>query len=480
MSMKKMLAVVAAAALVAIAAPAFAANPFSDVPMNHWAYDAVAQLTSRGVISGYPDGTFKGNKAMTRYEIASIIARSLANAEYATKEDMERLKALVVEFQPELEALGVTVDGFDSRLTKLEKGVGGVKIWGELDMDLVRSTEDSARNKHYMDRYRIWLSKDISDNITFTTRLGYKTGGVVGWDRYFFTVKDFFGMRFIAGQYNFNWDDEDGLVGPAWDPTQYGSTRRGYWLKKDFGMGYVEAYYATKGSTKDDTAITDTHDEYGLKLHFNFNEKIWASANYRVIDRSAYDNMTAVGFNADREDYWLSVGFKFMPAVEVKGSYYWQKHDFNGWDDANLWRVILDVKQDALKFTSLWIEYNKFDEGYASECTDQWNNIHRGLDSKYNVPALDGVMGATNDVKVLWIRADQKWNSKWGTYEQYLNAKDGVADGLDMNSWAIGVVYKYTPSLTFDLGFESVKHDGDTVTPEYKDNAVYLKTKLAF
>ena len=77
MSMKKMLAVVAAVSLAA--APAFAANPFSDVPMNHWAYDAVEQLSAKGILEGYPNGTFKGNKSMTRYEIATMVARMMAN-----------------------------------------------------------------------------------------------------------------------------------------------------------------------------------------------------------------------------------------------------------------------------------------------------------------------------------------------------------------------------------------------------------------
>ena len=105
MSMKKMLAVVAAASLVAVAAPAFAANPFSDVPMNHWAYDAVEQLAAKGILEGYPNGTFKGNRAMTRYEIAQMVARMM-NAGVGGA-DADKLKALIVEFAPELEALGV-------------------------------------------------------------------------------------------------------------------------------------------------------------------------------------------------------------------------------------------------------------------------------------------------------------------------------------------------------------------------------------
>ncbi|MDI9392769.1 MAG: S-layer homology domain-containing protein, partial [Synergistota bacterium] len=76
--MKKFAALVAVLALICFAAPAFAANPFMDVPMNHWAYDAVSQLASRGVVSGYPDGAFKGEWKATRYEMASVVARALA------------------------------------------------------------------------------------------------------------------------------------------------------------------------------------------------------------------------------------------------------------------------------------------------------------------------------------------------------------------------------------------------------------------
>ena len=471
MSMKKMLAVVAAAALVAIAAPAFAANPFSDVPMNHWAYDAVAQLTSRGVISGYPDGTFKGNKAMTRYEIASIIARSLANAEYATKEDMERLKALVVEFQPELEALGVTVDGFDSRLTKLEKGVGGLKVWGNLYMNTITSTESSENNRNLMDRYRIWVKKDINDNISFTTRLSNdgtkadKNG--VNFSRYFLTVKDFFGMELNAGQYYFDWEGEDGINGPDNDPNVGAGTRRGLWLKKNFGMATVQAYYATAGGDVEDK---DAANEYGAKVHFTFNEKIWLTGAVRAIKNTTNDT--------DRETYWFSAGFKFVPGVELMGGYYWQKHDLDSWDDSNMWKLALNVNQDVLKFTSLWVEYLNFDKGFKTTTNDQWDIIHRGGISAYLVPQFDNAYGTDNDVKVLHIRADQNWNEKWGSYAQYVKATDGVSDGYDYNMWALAGVYKFSPALKFELGYANYKKE--YAAGDVEDKVIFLNTLLSF
>ena len=65
--MKKSL-VFAMAMALGISTTAFAANPFSDLPTGHWAYGAVAKLAAAGVVDGYPDGTFQGDRTMTRYE----------------------------------------------------------------------------------------------------------------------------------------------------------------------------------------------------------------------------------------------------------------------------------------------------------------------------------------------------------------------------------------------------------------------------
>lgn len=142
MSMKKMLAVAAAAALTA-AVPALAANPFSDVPVDHWAYGAVDQLAAKGVLDGYPHGGFMGNRAMSRYEIAKMVARVMDKG--VDGDGADTLKALTAEFAPELEALGVKVDGFDSRLSALEKGLSGRKISGQMRFDYLNYDEKAAR-----------------------------------------------------------------------------------------------------------------------------------------------------------------------------------------------------------------------------------------------------------------------------------------------------------------------------------------------
>jgi len=134
------LAVVVAAALVfALITPAFT-QPFADVPTNHWAYDAIAELAAKGLIEGYPDGTFKGDRAMTRYEMAMVVARLLARVESiqipapqrpeVTKRDLDTIQRLVNEFRAELAALGVRVTAVEEELNAIKAKLDNVRITG--------------------------------------------------------------------------------------------------------------------------------------------------------------------------------------------------------------------------------------------------------------------------------------------------------------------------------------------------------------
>jgi len=95
------------------------ANPFVDVPLNHWAYDSVQSLAAKGVIVGYPDGTFGGAKSLTRYEFAEATAKALAYVEgmdFAAADDVAILEKLAIEFADELASLGVTVADLEAAL----------------------------------------------------------------------------------------------------------------------------------------------------------------------------------------------------------------------------------------------------------------------------------------------------------------------------------------------------------------------------
>ena len=85
----------ALAVMMGCTATAWAANPFSDVPAGHWSYDSIAKLSAAGIIEGYGDTTFGGDKLMTRYEMAQIVARAMAKGANVDK--------LAAEFADELD-----------------------------------------------------------------------------------------------------------------------------------------------------------------------------------------------------------------------------------------------------------------------------------------------------------------------------------------------------------------------------------------
>ena len=155
--MKKSL-VLAMAMALGVTASAYAANPFSDVPAGHWAYDSVNKLAAAGVIDGYVDGTYGGDKLMTRYEMAQIVAKAMAKGANVDK--------LAAEFADELDTLGV-------RVANLEKKADNVKITGEFryhyaSHDADGSTKNGNETKL---RSRIWVKGQVNEDWSYTGML---------------------------------------------------------------------------------------------------------------------------------------------------------------------------------------------------------------------------------------------------------------------------------------------------------------------
>jgi hypothetical protein len=123
---KRLLKVAIATALtVAFAAPAFA-NPFTDVPAKHWAYDAVNKLAQAGIVDGYGDGTFRGDKTITRYEMAQIVAKAMnKNLNSDQKAIVDKLAK---EYAVELNNLGVKVEGLQNQVDNMVKFSGDARV----------------------------------------------------------------------------------------------------------------------------------------------------------------------------------------------------------------------------------------------------------------------------------------------------------------------------------------------------------------
>ena len=155
--MKKILALAAVAALTA-GVSAYAANPFSDVTADDWAYQAVSDLSAQGVVEGYPDGTFKGEKNMTRYELAQIVARLMAKEDQLNAEQQATIDKLAGEYADELANLGV-------RVSDLEKKVGNISWYGDAR---VRYQHDGSQVKF---NKKFGQKVSVKDEDKYTARM---------------------------------------------------------------------------------------------------------------------------------------------------------------------------------------------------------------------------------------------------------------------------------------------------------------------
>lgn len=150
-----------AACFACAAVTASAANPFTDVSADDWAYQAVASLSDEGVIDGYPDGTFRGDKHVTRYEIAQIVARLMAKEDTLNASQKETLAKLSSQYANELKDLGV-------RIAELEKKRGATDLITELRVQSIDRYDDVFKGKKHNEistRVRLNTITPVNDRV---------------------------------------------------------------------------------------------------------------------------------------------------------------------------------------------------------------------------------------------------------------------------------------------------------------------------
>jgi len=321
--MKKSL-VLAMAMALGVTASAYAANPFSDVPAGHWAYDSVAKLAAAGVVDGYADGAFDGDKLMTRYEMAQIVAKAMAKGA-----DCDKLAA---EFADELDTLGV-------RVAKLEKGADAVKITGQVRASY--KTHDGKADEAHL-RTRLWVTGQINDDWSYTGMLqqeesmkddasgdkielkrAYVEGKVGGaavlaghWNEFFYNanILDAWvdGVRFTYG------DDVkvSAIVGRS---VNSGKLLDGdlYAINVATKVGAVDVAANYFKAEKADFS-KDGKEIYNINVAFDVAkdtrlsyEYMWADKNYAKADQ---------GWDISKDGFWARVDYKGADA-SVPGSY---------------------------------------------------------------------------------------------------------------------------------------------------------------
>ena len=311
--MKKQFAAIFAATAVLGVTTAFAANPFSDVTPDSWAYQAVSQLANAGIVNGYPDGTFKGQNNITRYEMAQMVAKAMANQDRANAEQQAMINRLADEFSNELNNLGV-------RVARLEDRVGNVKVTG--DARLRYQDAEHAKSK-FDARARVQFNAKVNDRTDAVVRLtsgnfelgNSTTGGNANAqiDRAYVNHK--FGERVSLKAGRFGQVVGGGL---AFDGTFDGA-------QFNAGNNKVNAQVAYGYMVSGDAAGL-TKEENVTDLIVNVNGKVGKHAMVGgFYDRINQDDdvRNVYGFNADANFDKIWVGGEWLKASSLEESQAW-------------------------------------------------------------------------------------------------------------------------------------------------------------
>ena len=404
MNMKKILAIAAAAALTT-GVSAYAANPFSDVSTSDWAYQAVADLSEQGVVIGYPDGTFRGERNITRYELAQIVARMMAREDQLNAEQKATLEKLAGEYADELANLGV-------RVSKLEKKVGNLYWSGDARMRYQNKTD--GKDDNWDGRMRINVKAQVNDSTTvngrFVSNMNFQDSKDASTKMDVLNVRHQFGdaAAVTLGRYGNNFGNQGGWLygsGDGFDGAQvqfglgkfgvtvgYGQFNAGaakdadvLYAKgmADFGVAKLDLnYVADKDSAKDERAeimgaglVVPVEDfrvfgEYWKNTTADENDKAWNAGigygkmnlkkpgtfsidiAYNDVDQNVYFGGTGLGTNAldylknaDNVTFWNAVAkVALMKNVYLQGEYAFDVDAKDVKDEDDAWTVSLNYK----------------------------------------------------------------------------------------------------------------------------------------
>jgi len=518
-SMRKIFSVVVVAVMLLFSVPAFAVtNPFMDVSLGHWAYDAVAQLAARGIVSGFPDGMYRGGQPATRFEMASVIARTLAVIDMtkADRQDVEMLMRLVVEFKDELDALGVRVDQLDGRVGGLHDRLGGWRISGALVMDIENWDNDPERGRVNIAQARLFFDRWFGENgdIHFHARLRNDNSVYSGTmlpqlQRFWVEFPFFFDTRMTVGRFNLDWEDPYNFytLGISdlgnWSLLTDWGAYDGLMLTRNFGLGRFQMYVSR--AVEDPMASVREPIHIAAITNLQFTERFGVDLGFQYLrgdDATIYHRFD--GGNWDGA-LWLSsvntlfggVRFDLTQNIGFRGIYYYQR--FRGdrastgslaapdWeaDDYNsrAYKLVLDISQDLLGFTSLWLGYDFMEAGFMAT----------GGGNGGFAPSDEVRAWAFNrfnyDMRTWRLGAIQQWNSQWRSwvYVAHHTFVGVRCRGNLINpagfQWGVGVEYMLNANVGFALNY--VRSDFDRQVRRWMgyrrdDHIIRFRTQITF
>ena len=419
--MKKILAMAAVAALAA-GASAYAANPFSDVSTSDWAYQAVSDLSDQGIVEGYPDGTFKGQTNITRYEMAQIVARLMAKEDQYNAEQRATIDKLAAEYADELDSLGV-------RVSNLEKKVGNISWSGDARMHY--SSGDNSADETWDGRVRINMKGQVNEKTTVNARISsdnvdFKDEDNADVGMEVLNVKHDFGAWDITlGRYGNSFGNQGGwLYGSSWgfDGAQVAAE----FGKVDLAVGYGQFNRGNDYFKDEDAFYAKADADFGsFDLYANY------------IDVSMKDNIDAsiwgVGLVVPISDF------------RVFGEYWQNTEDYGDLEDT-AWNAGIGYGAKDLKKPGTWqldLAYNDVGAGVYMGGTgaqaDSWNTL--ALSGK---GSADDNLGKYSEIKFWNAIAEVTLMQNVYMHAEYAFAAEGDgAQGDPDDTWTVSLNYVF-------------------------------------
>ena len=351
---KTIVSALTAALVVGAASTTFAAsNPFSDVPQGHWAYDAVAQLAQDGVIDGYGDNTFQGDKNITRYEMAQMVAKAMAktnNGANANAADKAALDKLAAEFHDELNNLGV-------RVANLEKNADQVKWNGTAEYTVARPHQDhqsgaadKAGNVNNV-LFRLEPSAEINNNWHVNARLDANSN--LATDTGADGKVD---LKRVWAQGNYGaFTGKFGKFAPIDDDSIFDTQFSGAELAYNKGAWNVVAAAGRNNNSEDNATDVADYQYYGVGYTMG---KLTAGADFHELQSKSlsdyFDGWSAYkkSGTTDQADIWLLKGSYTFDQNNALQGFYAENHDADAYEKAA--SVEYDYKGADRKNAGTW------------------------------------------------------------------------------------------------------------------------------
>ena len=416
----------ALAATMAVGATcAFAANPFVDVPSDSWAYKSVVELADAGIIQGVDGQYFQGNRNITRYEAAEMVAKAMAHMDKASVEQRALINKLADEYADELNNLGV-------RVSALENRVGNVKLTGDARVRYIhQDSDDQGKGEVKNDNswsYRVRVRANAQVNDRTKVVYGISTNNVNFVDNS--TASDSKGNNIFTDRafvdYNFGGNNWDLKVG-----------------RDEYDMGGGRAYGFLYGDTFDGAQLKYTNDKFAATAGYGkFKEGVMGGDN----DASA----------ATKTGYGELEGFfgGGRAAGSAVGVYY---NDFSG--------------NKSFNFDDAWGAYGSLNLG-------KWNALVNY--EKYNSENSKADDPEVWVGKITYNKANFATPKSWDAWVEYLNADNGFGDKThafigstqswrngnllnNVKSWGVGADYTFAKNAQFQVmqSFASEAKEGN-------------------